>query len=304
MGCHLPGEGDGVMQSLRAIRRKIRAVKNLQKIMQAMKMVAAARLRRVQDRVTAGKPYTEKIRWLVETLASHLPTIEHPLLQVRPVQRRGLVVITGDKGLCGAYNNNIIRAAQAFMERDGIAPFLLYCIGRKGYDFFYRRRYPVVRSRSQLPVTAPFQEFKAVAEDIVDWFTSHEVDEVHLAYGEFVNPLVQRPKIVSLLPIRPETPRGDKKEEGGRDYIFEPQAPQLLALLLPRYVEHQIYHILLESLASENAARMNAMGQASDNAEEMLRQLTLQANKIRQWVITKELLEITTAVEAMRSARD
>lgn len=293
------------MRSLRAIRRKIRAVKNLQKIMTAMKMVAAARLRRVQDRVMAGKPYTEKMRWLVETLAPHLPAIEHPLLQVRSVQRRGLVVITGDKGLCGAYNNNIIRAAQAFMSQDGAAPFLLSCIGRKGYDFFSRRGFPVARFRPQLPVTAPFSEFKAVAEDIVRWFVSGEVDEVHVAYGEFVNALVQRPKIVSLLPIRPET--REKEAPSGtqeRGYIFEPQAPALLSLLLPRYVEHQVYHILLESLASENAARMNAMSQAADNAEELIRQLTLQANKIRQWNITKELLEITTAVEAMRRARD
>ncbi len=293
------------MRSLRAIRRKIRAVKNLQKIMTAMKMVAAARLRRVQDRVMAGKPYTEKMRWLVETLAPHLPAIEHPLLQVRSVQRRGVVVITGDKGLCGAYNNNIIRAAQAFMSQDGAAPFLLYCIGRKGYDFFSRRGFPVARFRPQLPVTAPFSEFKAIAEDIVRWFVSGEVDEVHVAYGEFVNALVQRPKIVSLLPIRPET-RAPEAPSGTqeREYIFEPQAPALLSLLLPRYVEHQVYHILLESLASENAARMNAMSQAADNAEELIRQLTLQANKIRQWNITKELLEITTAVEAMRRARD
>jgi F-type H+-transporting ATPase subunit gamma len=294
------------VQSLRAIRRKIRAVRNLQKIMTAMKMVAAARLRRVQDRVTAGKPYTEKMRWLVETLTPHLPAIEHPLLQVRPVQKRGLVVITGDKGLCGAYNNNIIRAAQVFMSQDGAAPFVLYCIGRKGYDFFARRGYPVVRYRPQLSVTAPFAQFKVVAEDIVQWFTSGEVDEVHIAYGEFVNALVQRPKIVPLLPIKAEETGSEGRgvERGEREYIFEPKAPELLALLLPRYVEHQVYHILLESLASENAARMNAMSQAADNAEELIKQLTLQANKVRQWNITKELLEITTAVEAMRRARD
>lgn len=294
------------VQSLRAIRRKIRAVRNLQKIMTAMKMVAAARLRRVQDRVVAGKPYTEKMRWLVETLAPHLPAIEHPLLQVRPVQKRGLVVITGDKGLCGAYNNNIVRAAQNFMSQDGAAPFLLYCIGRKGYDFFSRRGYQVARHRPQLPVTASFAQFKAVAEDIVQWFTSGEVDEIFVAYGEFVNALVQRPKIIPLLPIKTDGTgdEGRETKEAGREYIFEPKAPELLALLLPRYVEHLVYHILLESLASENAARMNAMSQAADNAEELIKQLTLQANKIRQWNITKELLEITTAVEAMRRARD
>jgi len=294
------------VQSLRAIRRKIRAVRNLQKIMTAMKMVAAARLRRVQDRVLAGKPYTEKMRWLIETLAPHLPAIEHPLLQVRPVQKRGLVVITGDKGLCGAYNSNIIRTAQAFMSQNGAASFLLYCIGRKGYDFFSRRGFHVARFRPQLPVTASFSDFRAVAQDIAQWFTNGEVDEVHIVYGEFVNALVQRPKIVQLLPIKTDSAKDEGRgtREVVREYIFEPKAPELLALLLPRYVEHQVYHILLESLASENAARMNAMSQAADNAEELIRQLTLQANKIRQWNITKELLEITTAVEAMRKARD
>jgi len=132
---------------------------------------------------------------------------------------------------------------------------------------------------------------------------SGEVDEVFVAYGEFVNALVQRPKIVSLLPIKTDGTGGEGRGLV-REYIFEPRAPELLALLLPRYVEHQVYHILLESLASENAARMSAMSQAADNAEELIRQLTLQANKIRQWNITKELLEITTAVEAMRRARD
>ncbi|MCS7193140.1 MAG: F0F1 ATP synthase subunit gamma, partial [Armatimonadetes bacterium] len=202
-------------------------------------------------------------------------------------------------------NNNIIRSAQAFMSQNGAAPFALYCIGRKGYDFFYRRGYQVARHRSQLPVTASFAQFKAVAEDIVNWFLSGEVDEVFVAYGEFVNALVQRPKIVSLLPIKTEV-TGDTGQgtQEMREYIFEPKAPDLLSLLLPRYVEHQVYHLLLESLASENAARMNAMSQAADNAEELIKQLTLQANKIRQWNITKELLEITTAVEAMRHARD
>lgn len=289
------------MQNLQAIRRKIRAVKNLEKIMTAMKMVAAARLRRVQDRVTAGKPYTQKMRWLVEALVPYLTAIEHPLLQVRPVQKRGLIIITSDKGLCGAYNMNIIRTAQAFMSQDEGAPFLLYCIGRKGYDFFYRRGFPVALHRLQLAVTAPFSEFKSVAEDIVQWFLSGEVDEVHIAYGEFINALVQRPKIVSLLPIHP-TITTDKTQPN--EYIFEPKEPELLALLLPHYVKHQVYHILLESLASENAARMNAMSQAADNARELIDRLTLQANKVRQWMITKELLEITTAVEAMRRARD
>lgn len=274
--------------------------------MTAMKMVAAARLRRVQDRVLAGRPYTERMRWLIETLAPHLPSVEHPLLQVRPIQKRGLVVITGDKGLCGAYNSNIIRAAQGFMSQNGAVPFVLYCIGRKGYDFFSRRDYPVVRFRPQLPVTAPFPNFRTVAQNIAQWFTSGEVDEVHIAYGEFVNVLVQRSKTVQLLPIRADGTgdAGQVARDVKREFIFEPKAPELLSLLLPRYVEHQVYYILLESLASENAARMNAMSQAADNAEELIKQLTLQANKIRQWNITKELLEITTAVEAMRQARD
>lgn len=292
------------VRSLRAIRRKIRAISNLQKIMTAMKMIAAARLRRVQDRVSMGKPYIERMHWLVETLAPHLLSAEHPFLNVRPVQRRGLVVITGDKGLCGAHNNNVIRAAQEFMKKSGEGGWAIYCIGRKGYDFFSRRGYSVVRFRPQLPVTAPFPEFRAVAQDVVQWFVSGEVDEVHIVYSEFVNALVQRPKIIRLLPIETGETKEPKARGVGGEFIFEPKAPELVSLLLPRYIEHQVYHILLESLASENAARMNAMSQAADNAEELVRQLTLQANKIRQWNITRELLEITTAVEAMRHARD
>lgn len=266
-------------------------------------MVAAARLRRVQDRVLSGKPYTDRIRNLVNRLARHLPRAEHPLLVRRPIQRRGLVVVTGDKGLCGAYNSNIIRTAQALLDQNGEDPTELFIIGKKAYDYFQRRGYRPTHWRSQLPATAAFSEFRSVARRIADWFLSGQVDEVRVVYGEFVNVLVQRPRVIALLPIAPEKDEGPKPAEP-TDYIFEPAPAELLSILLPKYLEHQVYHILLESLASENAARMNAMTQAAENAEEMIKQLTLQANKIRQWTITKELLEIATAVEAMRKARD
>ncbi|MCS7224499.1 MAG: F0F1 ATP synthase subunit gamma, partial [Armatimonadetes bacterium] len=209
------------MQNLRAIRRKIRGITNLRKIMQAMKMVAAARLRRVQDRVLSGKPYTDRMRALVTRLAPHLPQAEHPLLVRRTVRRRGLVVVTGDKGLCGAYNSNIIRTAQALLSEDGQVPSELFLIGKKGYDFFTRRGYRPRYWQHQVPVTAPFPEFRSVAQKIADWFLTGEVDEVRVVYGEFVNVLIQRPKVVSLLPIAPSAGIAGE-EEKTMEYIFEP----------------------------------------------------------------------------------
>lgn len=291
------------MQNLRTIRRKIRAVRNIQKITQAMKMVAAARLRRVQDRALAGHPYAQKLEQIVETIAPYVATIEHPLLELRQVNRVGLVVVTGDKGLCGAYNSNVIRIAVEFIEerQAGGCPVSIFCVGRKGGSYFVKRDYSVHRAVEQISVHEPFREAQRIAWDIVDWFTSGNVDEVHFAYTEFKSASIYYPRMHKLLPI--ERPSGEPTAPFAVEYIFEPPAHQLLAILLPRYVENQIYQILLDSLASELAARVQAMTAASENAADMLEELTLQANKIRQWVITKELLEITTAAEALRYAQ-
>lgn len=291
------------MPSLRDIRRKIRTVKNIQQITQAMKMVAAARLKKVQDRVTASKPYAEKLQELMSTLAPHVTRIQHPLLEVRPIQATGVVVIAGDKGLCGSYNNNIIRRAQQFVNGLEVNEKRLLTIGRKSTEFFRKRGYNVHESFPQIGVDAPYAEVKRIADAITGLYLSKTVDEVYIAYTEFVSSIQQRPQIIKFLPIEPpqaEADESQKTPEGTREYIFEPPAPQLLATLLPRYVEQRIYHLLLESVASEFGARMTAMTNATDNAGELIKELTLAANKARQATITKELLEVVSGAEALK----
>ncbi|MCS6860767.1 MAG: ATP synthase F1 subunit gamma [Abditibacteriales bacterium] len=291
------------MPSLRDIRRKIRTVNNIKQITQAMKMVAAARLKKVQDRVTAGKPYAEKLQELMGYLAPHVTQIQHPLLEVRPIQATGVVVIAGDKGLCGSYNNNIIRRAQQFLNGLTVSEKLLITIGRKSTEFFRKRGYRVHASFPQIGVDAPYAEIKRIADAITGLYLSQTVDEVYIAYTEFVSSLQQRPQVIKFLPIEPpqtETTAGRGTPEGALEYIFEPPAPELLATLLPRYVEQRIYHLLLESVASEFGARMTAMTNATDNAGELIKELTLAANKARQASITKELLEVVSGAEALK----
>lgn len=287
------------MQSLRVIRRKIAAVKNLQKITRAMKMVAAARLRRVQDKVAAGRPYAERLEAMIRLVAPYVRKVEHPLLEVRsPVQRVGLVVLTSDRGLCGSYNNNVLRVALRFVEeqrRHGRWVRFL-TLGRKGRAFLERRGYDLYESFAQLQETSPFSQFQAVAETIVQWYLSGDVDEVHIAYTRFFSAMRQVPMVVPFLPITP--PEAEAVEEV--EYLFEPAAPELLRILIPRYVHNRIYQSLLESIASEHAARMMAMGNATDNAAELIEKLTLQFNKARQASITKEILEVMSGAEALR----
>jgi F-type H+-transporting ATPase subunit gamma len=289
------------MQSLRIIRRKIAAVKNLQKITRAMKMVAAARLRRVQDKVTAGRPYAERLEEMIRLVAPYAQEVEHPLLKRRdPIRRVGLVVMTADRGLCGSYNNNVIRAAVRFIERQNQEgrPVRLFTLGRKGRAYFEKRNYDLYESFAQLKETAPFVQFQAVADSITHWFTSGDVDEVYIAYTRFLSAMRQMPLVVKFLPIEPP----ETMDRGEVEYLFEPAAPELLQVLIPRYVHNRVYQYLLEAIASEHAARMLAMGNATDNATELIQQLTLQFNKARQASITKEILEVVSGAEALRSS--
>lgn len=292
------------MASLRDIRVKIRAVKNIQQITRAMKMIAAQRLKRVQARVTAAKPYSEKMQRLVGYLAPHARSINHPLLEVRePVRTIGVVVISGEKGLCGSFNNNVIRAganaAKGFQEAH---PVKLITIGRKGTDYFRKRKFDIHASFPQIGVDAPYNQVKEISDAITGFYLGGIVDEVHIAYTEFITTLQQRAKVFKFLPI--EAVEEAKEEEGqaNLEYLFEPEAPLLLGSLLPRYVETQIYHLLLESVASEFGARMTAMTSATENAGELIDTLTLHYNKARQAAITKELLEVTSGSEALRTA--
>lgn len=293
------------MRSLRDIRRKIGAVKNIQKITRAMKFVAAAKLRKVQDRVAASRPYAEKMRDLLGYIVPQVPAdlrAEMPLLQVREGDRVALVVLTSDRGLCGSYNNNVIREAVSFLERHrgGREPELL-TIGRKGTDYFRKHGYQVAESFAALDENSPFSEVQVVTQAITRLYTRAEdpVDQVHIAYTQFVSTSLHRPQVIQFLPVEP---RHLESEEAPPpvEYLLEPEARKLLPRLLPRFVDNQLYQYLLEAIASEHAARMIAMTNATNNATELLETLTLEYNKARQEAITKELLDVVGGAEAVR----
>lgn len=292
------------MASLRDIRVKIRAVKNIQQITQAMKMIAAQRLKRVQTRVTSAKPYSEKMQQLVGYLAPQAKELNHPLLEARePVKAVAVVVIAGEKGLCGSFNNNVIRCgANLIKDLQQDHPVKVITVGRKATDFFRKRRYDVHASFSQIGVDAPYAQVKEIADTITGAFLGGVADQVHIAYTEFVTTIQQRAKSFKFLPIQPPGTEGEEPKGANIEYIFEPAAAQLFGTLLPRYVESQIYHLLLESVASEYGARMTAMSNATENAGDLIDTLTLNYNKARQATITRELLEVVSGAEALRTS--
>ncbi len=295
-------------------------------------MVAAARLRRVQERVEKGKPYAETMTNLVGLLAPNVTEISHPLLDNRPSGAVGIVVLAADKGLCGSYNTNILRLAHQFVDRktremnEGEAPGLrngrdaikIVTVGRKATDYFTKRGYKVSQSFAAPSPQGPYEEIRAISEAITGMFLNGEVDEVHIAYTEFKSVISQRPKTVKFLPIEPPgreesastgtvesisgTQSVESKNDSGAtmDFIFEPAAPQLLEVLLPRFVETRVYQLLMEAVASEFGARMTAMTNATKNAGEQIESLTLLANRTRQAGITKELLDIVGGAEALK----
>jgi len=285
------------MATMRDIRRRIRVVKNIQQITNAMKMVAAARLRRAQDRAEAARPYADKMFFMLESLSRAAEQVEHPLLEIRPEERIAAIVIGAERGLAGSYNVSLMRAALDLLAGRDPATVQLIVFGRKAASFLRRRPYEIVMS-SSLPATdLQFADVRAAAAKVREMFASRQVDAVYLAYARFINAATQRPTVVKLLPIaRPGAEEGIAPTE----YIFEPEAGVLLGRLLPRYVDTQIFRAALEAVASEHGARMTAMTAATSNAEEMIDNLTLSYNKARQAAITKELLEITAGAEALR----
>ena len=247
------------MASLRDIKRKIRVVKNIAQITQAMKMVAAAKLRRVQDRVQKGKPYSQTMAELVGTLAPSVKDFSHPLLTVRDVENVTVVVIAGDKGLCGAYNSNILRLGHRFLDeqiaargRDNVR---LLTIGKKAGEYFRKRGYEPARHFGGIGPDTPYEEIRAISNELTGTFGSGATDEVFICYTEFVTALTQRPGTVKFLPIEPPASSGDEETSGGNsDFIFEPKIDELLSSLLPRYVETRVYQLLMEATASEFGA--------------------------------------------------
>ncbi len=291
------------MPSLRDIRRRIRSIKGTQQITRAMKMVAAVKFRRAQERILAARPYARKMLQVLQALASHSQRELHPLLAKRGDRRIELVVLTSDRGLCGSFNANILRYAVDFVrvkQRHGVE-VTLHVVGRKGLEFFKRRPYSVRRTWTGLSGKRKKMTYEGaarIAEDITRNFVEERTfDEVYLLYNEFKSAAVQRVTAEKLLPIEPG---GEAPEEITADYLYEPSPEGVLDSLLPKHIEVQIFHALLESQASEEGARMMAMDTATKNAKEMIAGLTLTFNKARQAAITKELMEVIGGAEALR----
>jgi F-type H+-transporting ATPase subunit gamma len=278
---------------IKVINKRIRSVKSTQQITKAMKMVSAAKLRRAQERLMAARPYSIKLQALLQRLAG-AGSADHPLFEVREVATRLYVVCTSDKGLCGGYNMNVMREAQKAIDADvaaGIAA-QIFAVGRKARDFFKKRGYDVVAFRDDFGGQASDDKARQINDFVLHRFLSGEVDEVNLAYAEFISTLTQRPKLVSALPISPPETVEDEDEGPALDYIWEPDKATIYAALLPQYLRNRLYLALCEAFASEHGARMTSMSAATQNAGEMIESLTLQRNRERQAAITQEISEI------------
>jgi F-type H+-transporting ATPase subunit gamma len=277
------------------IRHRIRSVRNTQKITRAMKMVAAARLRRAQERVFNARPYANQMLTLLGSLAARTEQRAHPLLAERPVEKVLLVLVTADKGLCGAFNANLIRAAQDYLQEHRERKVSLIAVGRKGRDFFRKRSVEIRAEYVNLFSRLEFAHAQDIAKQIIDLYTQQAVDAVDFIYNESKTVLTQRLTTERYLPIKPMKPA---EGEALIDYIYEEPATEIFGVLLPRYVEIEVYRALLESAAAEFAARMTAMDAASNNAAEMIDSLTLHMNRVRQAAITKEIIEIVSGAAA------
>jgi F-type H+-transporting ATPase subunit gamma len=284
------------MATLKQIRQRIRTAKNIRQITRAMKLVAAARLTRAKTRVEQARPYSDKMREFIGSIGAAGDMPDNPLLVRRPVKRTVLVVMTGERGLCGSFNSALIRKAGDFL-RETEGEKALVGVGRKGAQFFAKRGYEVLH-RVTVPTAGPeLQNAIEVTEKVKELFVNGEADAVHVLYSKFYSPIRQEPTIVQVLPIEP--PKGET--QSGKTYEYEPEPEALLNLLLPKYLLTVVLQAMLESSASEHGARMTAMTSATDNAGKMIDSLTLTANRVRQASITKEILEIVAGAEALKS---
>ena len=285
------------MASVRQIRRRIRSVENTAKITKAMSMIAASKMRRTQESALRGRPYSDLMQTLLAHLAAQTQDDEehHPLLVERPRRNVGLVVISPDRGLTGGLNSNINRAAGQFVVDQEGAGVKVIALGKKGRDFMVRTGQDVQAVFTDIPDRPGLDVVTPVARMVIDSFTNEDVDAVFVAYANFVNTTLQRPTVAQLLPVVP----AELEATQAVGYIYEPEALSVLSGLLPRFVEMELYHALLESIASEQSARMVAMRNATDNANEMVVDLTLAMNKARQEAITTELLDIVGGAAAI-----
>ena len=285
------------MASLKIVRKRIASVKNTQKITRAMKMVAAAKLRRAQSAATSARPYAEKLTQLLHNVAARVGTAAHPLLRPHDEERTvHLLLVTADRGLCGAYNTNLIRKTEAILNERGREHVRLTLVGRRGFDYFRRRPVTIVDKHINLFGGPSPDLARQIGDALAREFAEGTSDVVYLLYNSFRSAVVQVPTLQQLLPITAEATAGG----GMIDYLYEPSGPELLERLLHQYVTVLIRRAFLEAVASEHAARMTAMDAATGNAAEMIDRLTLDMNRARQAAITKELLEIVAGAEALK----
>ncbi len=290
------------MPSLQTLRRKIGAVKNTQKITKAMKMVAAAKLKRAQDRILAARPYAHKMRGVLANLSRRVNRASHPLLQKRDGRLLEVLVVTSDRGLCGAFNANIIRKAVESIrgtEARG-RTVTLSLVGRKGREFFRRRHWPIRQQWTGVFDRLTYEHGLDIGQDLTEQFVKGTFDELYVIYNEFKSAIQQRVIVEQLFPIEALTETGETAGPMGGSYLYEPDEDELLAALLPKHFQVQAFRILLESSAAEQGARMAAMDGATRNAGELIQKLTLYYNKTRQAAITKELMDIVGGAEALK----
>jgi len=293
------------MATLRDIRKKIKAIQSTKKITKAMKMVAAAKLRKVQDRMLNFRPYATSMQTVISTLARVAEREIHPILAVRPRKTVEVLVMTSDRGLCGAFNTNILKSATQYIDslkREGFE-LSFSAVGRKARDYFRRRNLATRKSWVGLSGRITYTNAQEIATDIIENYTNETIDEVVLIYNEFKSLATQKLSIVKLLPIVEKEAGGAETEHAALygDFLYEPSAEVLFDRLLPKYIEIQLYRALLESSAAEEAARMSAMENASKNCDDLITKTTLIANKLRQAAITKDLMDIVGGVEALKA---
>ena len=292
---------------LRVVRRRIRSVQSTKKITRAMELIASSRIVRAQTRVEASRPYAEQLTKAMEDVASRSSSIDDPLLEHREhATRIGVLVITSDRGLAGAYNANVLKIAEQHLReiRAGDTEPVLYVVGKKGVGYFRFRGVPMQDSWQGFSEVPPYEKAEVVGRQLIKDFADETIDELYCAYTDFRSAFTLRATSKRFLPIAPEEVTGTARDTVPAEYLFEPEPAEILEHLLPQYVITKVYAALLESAASENASRRRAMKAATDNADDLIKVLTRQANRARQDEITTEILEIVGGAEALSSAKE
>ncbi len=282
------------MANLKIIRDRIKSVKSIQKVTKAMKMVAAAKMRKSQERMEHSRPYSNSLTEVIQHLLTDVERDSFPLLKEREVKRKAYVIVSADRGLAGAFNTNIIKIAQKEIDQFGRENIDLFCVGKKSRDHFRKRQYNIIESHIDFWADMQFDTAMMIGRSIIDHFTSGKVDEIHVVYNYFVNVGKQEVKSEILLPLS-----YDEQKISSSDRLYEPSKEELVKTLIPKHLNVQMWKYLLESYASEQAARMLSMENATTNAQDMIKNLTLEFNKARQAAITTEMLEIVGGAEAL-----